>query len=71
MITEEVLERQTNLLINIILTTANDYFGLTKAAKKKNKGWWSKDIKLARREVKKATQRFKIRQTISNHTLLK
>ena len=41
-------------MTNIIVTTATEYFGLTQASKKLKKGWWSKDIKQAKTEVKEA-----------------
>ena len=33
---------------------------------RKSKGWWSKNIKKSRNELKKANQRFKRRQSIAN-----
>ena len=57
-------------MTNIIVTTATKYFGLTQASKKIRKGWWSKDIKQARTELKEAERKFKIRQSSSDLSLL-
>ena len=37
---------------------------------RKSKGWWSKNIKKSRNELKKANQRFKRRQSIANLEIL-
>ena len=43
---------------------------MTLASKKIRKGWWSKDIKQAGKELKEAKRRFKIRWSCSNLSLL-
>ena len=53
------MDNQTKKLTEIIINNASLFFGQTEATKKKRKGWWSKDIKKSRNELKKANQRFK------------
>ena len=65
-ITEEGMDNQTKKLTEIIINNASLFFGQTEATKKERKGWWSKDIKKSRNELKKANQRFKRRQNIAN-----
>ena len=69
-ITEEEVDNQTKKLTDIIINNATLFFGQTEATKKDSKGWWSKDIKKSRNELKKANQRFKRRQSIANLEIL-
>ena len=57
--------RQSNKKLTDIINHATFFFGQTEATKKERKGWWSKDIKKSRNELKKANQRFKRRQSIA------
>ena len=68
--TEEEMDNQTKKLTEIIINNASLFFGQTEATKKERKGWWSKDIKKSRNELKKANQRFKRRQSIANLEIL-
>ena len=52
------------------MNNATLFFGQTEATKKESKGWWSKDIKKSRNELKKANQRFKRMQSIANLEIL-
>ena len=51
-ITEEEVDNQTKKLTDIIINNATLFFGQTEATKKDSKGWWSKDIKKSRNELK-------------------
>ena len=62
--------RQSNKKLTDIINHATFFFGQTEATKKERKGWWSKDIKKSRNELKKANQRFKRRQSIANLEIL-
>lgn len=38
---EEEIDIQINKLTNIFVNSATEFFGMTVASNKKNKGWWS------------------------------
>ena len=55
------------MLTEIIVNTATNFFGITEITNKESKGWWSKDIKIARNNLKKAKHIYSKRQTPINH----
>ena len=50
----ETTDDQANLFVNIITKSASSFFSITGKSKKEIKGWWSKDTKTARNDLKNA-----------------
>ena len=58
-VSRSITDDQANLFCNIITQSASSFFGVTERSKKENKGWWSKDIKKTRNDLKNTDSRYK------------
>ena len=65
-ISEKVIDQQANKLTDLIVGSATSFFGLTEISNKRAKGWWSNNIKAARKEMKESVRRYKLRQSPAN-----
>ena len=65
-ISEKVIDQQANKLTELIVGSATSFFGLTEISNKRAKGWWSNNIKAARKEMKESVRRYKLRQSPAN-----
>ena len=64
-VSKTIIDEQANLFVNIITESAFSFFGVTERSKK-SKGWWNKDIKKARNDLKNANNGYKKRQSPAN-----
>ena len=46
--------------------SVTSFFGLTEISNKRAKGWWSNNVKAARKEMKESVRRYKLRQSPAN-----
>ena len=58
-VSRNIIDEQANLFVNIITESAFSFFGVTEKSKQESKGWWNKDIKKARNDLKNANNRYK------------
>ena len=65
-VSRNIIDDQSNLFVNIRTTSASSLFSIIEKSKKESKGWWSKDIKKARNDLKNANNRYKKRQSPAN-----
>ena len=65
-VSRNIIDEQANLFVKIITESAFSFFGVTEKSKKESKGWWNKDIKKARDDLKNANNRYKKRQSPAN-----
>ena len=65
-VSRNIIDEQANLFVKIITKSAFRFFGVTEKSKKESKGWWNKDIKKARDDIKNANNRYKKSQSPAN-----
>ena len=64
---KKLIDEQACLLTEIIAESAASFFGMSTISTKESKGWWNKNIKIARNEVKASFKNFNRRQSLTNH----
>ena len=68
-VSKTIIDNQTEILTDVIVESATKFFGMTKTSKKTSKGWWNRDITIAKRKTKRAYIHYKKRQTPGNQQI--
>ena len=69
-ISKTIIDEKAELFVDIIFNSASQFFGMTELSKKESKGWWNKDIKIARTNLKNAKKQYKMKQSPTNLKIL-